>query len=138
MRITLSDDLVDRFQPYADRQGVPVETVIAAALTAVADVEPGVRSITFSGDLLEEVEAMVGRLPCRTATELAGKIKNVAGISFHHVRLDFSPGQLKELAHQAERQGQPVKVLADRIIQGILTQFFWNLSGPAAPVQKAG
>jgi hypothetical protein len=139
MRITLPDSLVDQFQVYADRQGVPVETVITTALTKVADVEPGVRSLTLSGDLLDEVESLVGRLPCKNTTDLVAKIKMLAGITFRHTRLDFSASQLRELEHQASRQGVPVKVLADRIIQTILTQFFWHMSGPAAtPTPQVG
>lgn len=142
MRLTVPDDLADQFLPYAEKSGLPLEEVLVQALRQAAETAPGVRSITFSGDLLEKVEAMVGRLPCTSPKQLAAKIDDLAGISFHKIRLDFSPQQLRELEHRAARQGKPAEQLAREIIAEVTQQFFWGTGGAAgdpapAPTTKA-
>lgn len=133
MRLTIPDEILDPYQALADQAGVSLEQIVSQHLERFAEVAPTDRHFVLSGELLDRVEACTGRLPARSARELVAKVENVAaGISFGHIRLDFSPGQLRELEYRAARQGRSVKALVEETIRSMEGLFFHQL-GTAAP-----
>jgi len=126
MRITLPDAVADAYLAYAEKQGRPVEAVLTAQLQRFQAVEPGSRTIVLGGALTEQLSTMLGGFPIQSAEDLVRKVNELAAVSFQHIRLDFSPSHLRELAHRAERQGKPVEDIIQDVVRQLADQFFWT------------
>lgn len=109
--------------------------VAASALTVVIGgkefplhVEtPG--TLTLSPDQVKALVTRLGGLPFRTGQDLVDRVNVLAGITFHRIDLDFSPGQLAELKHQADRRGIPVEQHLKAIVQTFRADIFNRASG---------
>ena len=132
MRVTIPDPVLDWYQALADKRRRRIETVVTAQLDRWSGIPPGDRAVALTGPMLERAEAATGGLPFRDAEHAIARIEDLASVTFHNVRLDFSPQQLRELEHRAERQGKPVEVLAAEMIQTITAEFFWGIPPGAA------
>lgn len=131
MRITIPDPLADVYQAIADRQGRSLDAVVEAQLARFQHCPPGERTVAIK---LEAAEAILGGLPLRDGPDLLKRMQALTGVTFHGVRLDFTPGQLSELARRAEREGKSVEALAQGIIEQLNRQFFWGAE-PASAVR---
>lgn len=132
MRVNIPDDILDAYQLHADKSGLPLEQVLAQQLRKFRQVAPKTRVVVLTGDALDTVEQVLAGGSVSSGADLANKVTRLAGIRFHEIRLDFTPGQLDELAYRAERQGRPVKDLVAEIVRGITEQFFWTTAGGQA------
>ena len=132
MRVTIPDDLADTYQKFADAHGVPLDAVLADQLKRLAPYEPGKRLVALTPDQVDQLEPRLGGGSVKDGTDLTRKVLTLAGIRFHRIDLDFTPQQLEELAHRAERQGKSVQALCIEIIDSMKDQFFWTSGGGAA------
>lgn len=140
MRITIKDSTADVYQRYADKQGRGIDAVVEAQLARFSGQEPGTKAIVVSA---EDAQRILGGTPVLNGTDLLARVSQLASLTFHGIRLDFSPAQLSELQHRAERQGKTVEALAADIVKAINREFFWASGGgeaadPAKQQQKAG
>lgn len=131
MRITIKDATADVYQRYADHQGRGLDAVVEAQLARFAAQEPGTKAIVVNA---ADAQAILGGTPILSGADLLQRLTQLASLSFHAIRLDFSPAQLAELQHRAERQGKSVEVLAQDIVRGLLRDFFWASGGGEAAV----
>lgn len=145
MKVTIPDPVLEKYHAMADAQGRPIEAILADQLDRFADHAPGAgRCYVFSGPLLDRLEKALGNSLTRSARDLCARAEGLAALSFGHIRLDFSTGQLTEIDYMAKRQGISPRELATRIIRQIEGQFFHHLGGAAdvrhapAPAPKAG
>ena len=124
MIIQIPDEVALRYQEAADRARVPVTKILERQLLRFADIPAGSRAVTLHGDALQEVDQLLGIGSTLTAGTLLGAIKAWAGITIGDVRLQFSPAQLAEIAHRADKQGKtPTAVVAD-IVEQMNRNFF--------------
>lgn len=131
MRVTITDKTAERYQAYADEQGRALDAVLEAQLVRFVALPPGKKVIVVAA---AEAQAIVGGTPILNGTDLLARVSQLASLSFHHIRLDFSPAQLAELEHRARRQGKSVETLAEEITKAILRDFFWASGGGEAAV----
>jgi len=128
LRVEIPDDL---YTQLTDRAAVSQQTpeVIASRLLTFAaketqGLQPGVRLLMASGDTLEQLEQILGGGSLLNQVDLLRKVSRLAGISFLHVRLPFTPNQLEALKEKAERNSMTVEQLVNRTAPRIYEQFF--------------
>lgn len=131
MRITIPDDVADAYIAYAEATGLSVDALVSVQLGRFRHLPPSQRAVVLGPAELDALEAQLGGGQIQTGLDLMKKIARLAAITFHNVRLDFTPNQLEELKYRADRQGKPVAELAKDIIRQLTEQFFWATPGGA-------
>lgn len=126
LRVQVDDPTLTRLQQHADAARKDLEVVTAQVLrTATQHLPPlGERMVVISGDALLRLESILGGGSVLNPDDLAKKVERLAGVSFLHARLPFTPNQLEALAEKAERQGLTVTQLVDRTAPRIYEHFF--------------
>lgn len=137
MRVTLTDAVCDAYEGYAAKQGRPLDAVIEAQLARFKTLEPGKRAVVIGPEEIEALTVALGGLPVKSGADLVAKVTELAAVSFHHIRLDFSPGHLAELAHRAERQGKSAETIIRETVDRMGEQFFWQMGGGESVLQPA-
>lgn len=128
MKITIPDDLAETYQVMADEAHLPLETVISRQLLRYAFYPPSDRVIILDGAIREQIEQILGPGLLLNAQDLLDKVRRWAGITIGDVRLDFTPGQLEEIAARAERLGITPEEEVRRIVRRMEEQFFWSVT----------
>lgn len=101
------------------------DVVRAGALALKRGLQlPEGRFIPLAPHQIERLEAILSGGSLLNGDDLVRKTERLAGISFLHVRLPFTPGQLEDLQVRAERQGLTVEQLVERAAGRIYEQFF--------------
>lgn len=125
LRVPTNDDTLTHLDRHANAQQRDVESAAGHLLAAAAVSLPSVgRYAVVHGVDLEAIERILGGGSVLNGDDLYTKIQRLAGISFQHVRLEFTPGQLEEVQRRAERQGLTVEQLVARMVPRIHEQFF--------------
>lgn len=125
LRIQVDDDTLAKLQQVADFQRKDLESVAASACkSATNHLPPGGRYVVIGGEALEVLETILGGGSILNAADLRRKVERLAGISFLHIRLPFTPNQLETLAEKARRNGLTVEQLAERTAPRMYEQFF--------------
>ena len=104
-------------------------TIVIDGVEYVPISKPTAGTLTLSPEQVAKLITRTGGLPFRTAQDLVDRVDTLAGITFHHVFLDFSPQQLAELADQAERRNTTVEAHAISIVNKMREEFFMRASG---------
>lgn len=124
LRVSVTDGTLDRLTQRSGAQRDP-EYVASQLLSDAAECLPAAgRYVVVAGPELEALERILGGGSVTHGTDLRVKVERLAGISFQHIRLQFSPGQLEELARRAERQGRTVEQIVEMMVPRIHEQFF--------------
>jgi len=125
VRVPLPEASLERLYAVAAHQGRDLETAAGLMLAASLVSLPAEGRYTVLGgpDLLA-LEDLLGGGSILNATDLRQKVERLAGISFQHVRLQFTPGQLEQLLERATRQGKSVEQLVEQMAPRIHEQFF--------------
>ena len=76
------------------------------------------------GEDLDTLETILGGGSILNAADLLKKVQRLAGISFLHLRLPFTPNQLELLTEKAARNSLTVEELVNRTAPRIYEQFF--------------
>lgn len=124
MLIQLDDKLALQYQSAADRARVPLQKFLERQLAKFGEVPAGQRALVLTGEALEEVDRLLGIGSTRDGASLVSAISAYAGIRIGDIRLQFSPGQLAEIQHRAEKQGKTPQAVAEDIITQLNAQFF--------------
>ena len=125
LRLYLSDDKLAGLQTRAEAQKIDLETAATRLLVEAAPTYPLTgRAVVVHGETLDRLEGILSGGSLLSAQDLQQKVERLAGISFLHLRLPFSPGQLEALAEKAERNGLTVEQLVERTAPRIYEQFF--------------
>lgn len=126
LTLTLPDTTLDQVDARAAFARKPPEIVGAQLLQAALAFMPegGGRLVVVSGPILLQLEEILGGGSLLNGDDLAKKVARLAGVSFQHVRLPFTPNQLELLAEKAQRNGLTVQTLVERTAPRIYEQFF--------------
>ena len=125
LRLRITDDTLQRLQARADHERRELELTAGQLLTLAARLLPlAGRAVVVSGEPLRLLEAILGGGSILHEADLLQKVERLAGVSFLHVRLPFTPNQLEALAEQAARNSLTVEQLVERTAPRIYEQFF--------------
>lgn len=73
-----------------------------------------------------QLEDLAGLGATKTAAALVAAVDRLGSIRIGDVRLSFTPGQLRELAHRAEKRGHTVEEEVRAVVQRIQDDLFWH------------
>lgn len=125
LRVQVDDDTLTRLQARADATRKDLELCAQSVLAQAAKSLPtGGRVVVVHGEILEALEGILGGGSIMNPQDLQKKVARLAGISFLHCRLPFTPNQLEALAEKASRNGLTVDQLVERTAPRIYEQFF--------------
>lgn len=124
LRVPVSDETVARLQALSDDTRMDLEKVAGQWLDRALKTLPVGRALVVQGEILDRLEATLGGGSLLNEADLAKKVARLAGISFLHVRLPFTPNQLEELAEKAKRNSLTVEQLVNRTAPRIYEHFF--------------
>ncbi len=126
MRVTiqLTDELADLYQKTADKHAVRISSLLAEQLKRFAHVDPFDRILVVAARQRDELEGVLSGGGIEDASDLVLKVKSLASIQIAGVKLDFTPGQKRELKRLAERQGITYKEIVERTVKSMEEQFF--------------
>lgn len=126
LRLVLQDSVIQALEREAAGADRPLEYIATALLQAATQQRLPVQGkfVVLRGEVLEQLEAILGGGSVLSQEDLLRKVEGLAGISFFHHRLPFSPSQLEQLQEKASRQGLTVEQLIDRAAPRVYEQFF--------------
>lgn len=122
--VLLRGDAADKLEAVAARHGRSVEEQAAISLTAGLAIPSTGRTLTIDSATIEALGQILGGGSVLNQQDLLFKVQRLAGISFRHVRLPFTPNQLEQLQERADRQGLTVQQLVERTAPRMYEQFF--------------
>jgi hypothetical protein len=126
LTIDIPDEVLAKLQMAGDYYRKPIDLVATRKLSEALTLLPqeGGRVVMLSGDALQGAEAILGGGSILNGGDLLQKVQRLAGISFLHIRLPFTPNQLEALVEKATRQGLTVEQLAERTAPRMYANFF--------------
>lgn len=125
LRVALADFSMDKLHEIAKEQERDLETAASQVLaTGLSALPAHGRFAVISGTELQALEDILGGGSVLNGQDLLSKVKRLAGISYGHIRLGFTPGQLEDLEFKAKRQGKTVEQLVEQMAPRIADQFF--------------
>lgn len=124
MQLRLNDKALVPLEPYVSGPW-PMERLVAHAIERVGYIPPAQRVLVVPQP---EIEALETALNCSgalgKAKDLVNRVLDWAGITIGHIRIEFTPAELRELERRAERMGISPQELTARIAVTIKSQFF--------------
>ena len=125
LRIQVDDPTLQRLQARVDATRGDLELMSSRLLaTAAKDLPISGRHVVLDASTLEALEPILGGGSVLHAADLLQKVQRLAGVSFHHCRLPFTPNMLEQLARKAESQGLTAEQLIERTAPRVYEQFF--------------
>ena len=106
-----------------DRQ--VVDLVGPAQLTTRYEVVSA-GGVALSQTVCERLEATTGIGSTRTPDLLVQAVERLARITIGEIHIDFTPGQLEEIAFRAKKRGQTVAQALQAVIDRIREELFWR------------
>jgi hypothetical protein len=124
MKVTLQlpDDLYER---YADRTAgqASVEDLLLAQLERFKEVSPMDRVVVVLPKERAALEAKLSGGTLRDGADLLAKVSALADIEIGGVKVDFSPGELRNIKHFAAKNRRPVQQAIEDVVRGMKDQF---------------
>lgn len=84
------------------------------------------RTLTLTGQERDRLELTTGVGSTRTAADLITAVERLASISIGTIHVDFTPGQLEEIAHRAKKRGRTVGQELKAVVDRIKEDLFWR------------
>ena len=84
---------------------------------------PGLQLTPAECDRLEEI---TGFATTRSAPDLLAAVERLAAIKIGDIRLPFTPGQLHELQHRAQKRGRTVEQEMRAVVSRIEDELFYK------------
>jgi hypothetical protein len=131
--LTIEDSTFDMFVKRAEelqaRGALPVkiEDLMSEILAKFAHINPGDRPMVIGPAIRGKLEEILCGGHLMNEADLLAKVSRLARIDFGPIRLDFTPGQLEELKHFADRQGKSVEYIIKDTVRTIQEQLFWRV-----------
>lgn len=123
--VQIPDETYAQYLALAEHDQQPVDTLIARQLARMAKFSPGKRIVILSGDLLHEIEQLIGGGGnLTTGPQLLNAVKTWAGVTIGHVRVNFTAAQLEEIGYRANKQNKTPNAVVEDIVAQLAPQFF--------------
>jgi hypothetical protein len=134
MKITvqIADELYDHYlgQSEAMQQRgatVSAEELMADRLERFKAVDPGDRVVVIDPKSRQKLEGLLSGGSLMDADDLIRKVEGAMSIRIGDIRLDFTPGQMKEMAHLARRNGRALEEVVKDTVARMESLFFNHL-----------
>lgn len=126
MRVTLqlTDEVADLYQKIADKHAVRISSILAEQLKRFVSVDPYDRIVVVPSRQRDELEKVLSGGAIEDASDLVLKVEALASIQVEGVKLDFTPGQKRELKRLADRQRITYDEIVRRTVKSMEEQFF--------------
>lgn len=129
LQIQIPDAVYDAYANRATEmsaQGKPItpEEVIADTLDRFSSVSPTDRAIVVGAANRQRLEKVLSGGSLFDGNDLTMKVEALAKLEIGEVRLEFTPGQLKQLANVARRNGKTVEEVTRETVKQLEWQFF--------------
>lgn len=126
MILHIDDTLYAQYAAAAQQARRPVHEVIEQQLTRFVAYPPTRRALLVSDEGIAQIEKALRGGSITTERGLLDRIENWAGVTIGHVRLDFSPEQLREIGVRAQKQNKQPKQVVEDIVGQLQEQFFYG------------
>lgn len=73
-----------------------------------------------------QLEQTTGIGSTRTPADLVKAVERLAKIEVGGIRIDFTPGQLDEIAHRAKKRGRTIQQELQAVVDRIREELFWR------------
>lgn len=83
-------------------------------------------SLLLDRPTCEAVEQRIGLGSTRTSADLLRALDRLASLRIGEVRIDFTPGQLEELVHRADKRGITLAQEIARVVDRIKEELFYR------------
>lgn len=124
MKMHISDTLADALERQL-RPGQDLEALVEARLTQLLSIPLGQPFLALSHGDLDAIGMAAGRtLPPLSAAQIVAYIQRLGQIRLGDIKIEFSVGQLEEIARLAAREGQLPAQYIGRVAATVLSQFF--------------
>lgn len=128
IRVSLTDDAMQSLHTRGARLHRDPEVVASQLLRdACREFPVDGRHLILDHDTLAALAMLLGGGDVLNGPDLTDKVSRLAGITFHNIRMEFTPGQLEELNRRAERLGLTAEELTRRTVQRMEELFFTHL-----------
>lgn len=87
-------------------------------------IEPG--ALTLNAATCVRLESTLGIGATLSVERLVPAVERLASISIGTIKIDFTPGQLDEIALRAKKRGQSVEQALQAVIDRIRDELFWR------------
>jgi hypothetical protein len=135
MRLTIADEALTSLEPHVT-PARSMEALVELALSRIAHVGPQSRYVVLGEAEVNQMETRLGCPPISDAKALYQAVDRLAEIELSKISFEFTPAQLSELKHHAEREQQTVEEYAKRIVQAMIPLFFQTAPAQTAPAVK--
>jgi len=126
MLVSIDDKLCAKYAAHAKASHIPVEKLLERQLARFADTPITQRVLALTGDDLQQVDQLLGVGATTTPEAFLTAVRSWAGITIGDIRLQFSPAQLAEIQHRADKQGKTPEDVVRDIVGQISEAFFWD------------
>jgi len=106
------------------RHGVPFDVLPEQSFQLL--YEPQVAGLLIPADQTAALVDILGLGACQSPKFLLDAVKRLADLKIGDVSIQFTPGQLEELARKAEKNGHSVQAEVERIVAHLSSEVFWN------------
>jgi hypothetical protein len=102
------------------------EQLRGAVVDAITAKAPGLQ---LPPAACRELEETLGIGTTRSVAEFVRAVERLASIKVGEVRIAFTPGQLGELAHRAQKRGRTVEAEMKAVVSRIEDELFYKAAG---------
>ena len=83
-------------------------------------------ALTLSNADRTALESTLGLGATQTPAALVAAVSRLARLRVGEVEITFTPGQLEELAHRAEKRGRSLQAEIEAVVDRIREEIFWR------------
>lgn len=124
MRVTIPDELADAIAAKLQKTQT-LDGEVIRLLRFCEHVPATETPLLLHNAQLGELGRILGReASLRSFTDIVAAVNFLAGLSFGHLRFQFSAGQLAELQRRAEREHMSVDEYTARVLRSLCQSFF--------------
>jgi hypothetical protein len=127
MLVQIDDQLCAKYQAHAATAHIPLPKLLERQLARFADTPITQRVLALTGEDLQTLDTLLGVGSSVDARSLVRAVRAFAGITIGGVTVDFSPAQLAEIQHRAEKQGKTPEAVVQDIVAQMTDMFFWDV-----------
>lgn len=80
----------------------------------------------LSAALRTRLEQTLGLGTTNNSDDLIAAVERLAAISIGTVKIEFTPGQLEEIAYRAKKRGQSIEQTLQAVVDRIKEEIFWR------------
>lgn len=126
LTIQIPDDLYEVYAAHLSKAlagKATIEDLLAHQLERFKEVSPSDRVVVILPPERSRLEALLAGGSILDGRDLAEKVQRLADIQIGEVRVDFSPGELKNIRTFATKNRKPVQQVISDVVHGMKEQF---------------